>query len=149
MIIPHLDYAALVWASANDGTLSGLQDFQDKTLSKILKIKDPSPKTILKCTNLLPLDLRINEQLLIQTHNVIKSGYHSYFTLDFEPTIHDYNTRGSATTMRLPKPNTNFLKKTVSYRAIVVWNSIPDHVKNADCKAVLKTRYRKFASQRL
>ena len=39
LILPHLDYAAMIWGSASDAQLQPLQDLQTKTLTRLLNLK--------------------------------------------------------------------------------------------------------------
>ena len=38
--------------------------------------------------------------------------------------IHDYNLRGSNYDLQLPLPETNFLKRSFSYRGLMAWNQL-------------------------
>ena len=51
--------------------------------------------------------------------------------------------------LHLPKPNANFLKRTVAYRAMTLWNKMPEVIRNADGKKTLKTLYRKYYLENL
>ena len=40
-----------------------------------------------------------------------------------------------------PKPNTNFKKKSISYRGAVAWNSVPCDLKNLNLLSRLKISF--------
>ena len=42
----------------------------------------------------------------------------------------NYNLRSNNTKLSLTKPNTNFLKRSFSYRAAKSWNELSDEIKN-------------------
>ncbi len=46
------------------------------------------------------------------------------------PSSYYYNMRGSSTKLFLPKPKTEYLKKSLSYRGAKLWNSLPDEARN-------------------
>ena len=41
----------------------------------------------------------------------------------------NYNRRSSKVDFALPKPNTNFMKKSISYLGAKLWNNLPKSVK--------------------
>ena len=44
--------------------------------------------------------------------------------------IHNYNLRGSATKLYIPKPKTEFLKNSFGYSGAKLWNQIPEEIRN-------------------
>ena len=52
--------------------------------------------------------------------------------------IHDYNTRFAQDALALPKPNSNSLKKSFSYRGAVAWNNLPSDLKKIDSLLTFK-----------
>ena len=44
------------------------------------------------------------------------------------PSSQHYNLRGSSTKPHLPKPKTEYLKKSLSYRGAKLWNSLPNEL---------------------
>jgi hypothetical protein len=46
------------------------------------------------------------------------------------PAVH--MTMNAELNFALPKPNTDFCKKSFSYRGTVAWNSLPSELKNLD-----------------
>ena len=46
--------------------------------------------------------------------------------------------------LHLPKPNTNYLKRTLTYRGIQLWNSVIPLLQEFDGKSALKRNYRKY-----
>ena len=52
--------------------------------------------------------------------------------------VHDYNTRFAQDALTLPKPNSNSLKKSFSYRGAVAWNNLPSDLKKIDSLLTFK-----------
>jgi hypothetical protein len=46
-------------------------------------------------------------------------------------TMYDYDLRGSSTRLCLPKPRTEYLKKSFSYNGVRVWNQIPEDIRTS------------------
>ena len=53
--------------------------------------------------------------------------------------IHNYNTRQKDNFI-LPKPRTEYLKRTFKYTSIALWNSLPKTIQNSDSIASFKRR---------
>ena len=46
--------------------------------------------------------------------------------------VHCYITRyAENNTLQVPKPNSNYMKRSLSYRGVVCWNSLPDEIKSS------------------
>ena len=43
----------------------------------------------------------------------------------------EYNLRSNDTDLALPKPKTNYLKRSFKYSGAILWNSFPSEVKKA------------------
>ena len=43
--------------------------------------------------------------------------------------VHRYNHRDSRFDMQLPKPTTNFLKRSFSHLGAAAWNALPNHAR--------------------
>ena len=92
------------------------------------------------------LDCRRKEQLLITLLNRVNFNV---LVLDQEPFSkvaitykdHRYATRARLKDLHLPKPNANFLKRTMAYQAMTLWNKMPEVIRNADSKKTPKTLY--------
>ena len=97
-----------------------------------------------KKANVQFLDCRRNEQLLISLFNVLVLGQEPFSNVVITYNDHRYSTRAQQKDLHLPKPNTNYLKRTVAYRAMTLWNKMPDFIQKSDSKKTFKTSYRKY-----
>ena len=68
-ILPHMDYAALVWGSAGMTVPDELQDMQTKTLERLLQLKGLDDVTLHYKANMQFLDCGRKEPLLITLFN--------------------------------------------------------------------------------
>ena len=51
-----------------------------------------------------------------------------------------YDLTGSSTSLQLPLPKTEKLKKSFSYDGAKIWNSLPADVRNSDTLTIFKNR---------
>ena len=120
-----------------------LQDVQTKTIERLMKLKGLDEAALHKKANVQFLDCKRNEQLLITLFNVLVLGQEP-FSNAIKYNDHRYSTRAQKKDLHLPKPNTNYLKRTVAYRAMTLWNEMPEFIRKSDSKKTLKTSYRKY-----
>ena len=66
-------------------------------------------------------------------YNLIPTTLQSLFT----KTGHRYELRNKMTYV-LPKPNTDYLKKSISYQAVTLWNSLDKELKSTESLAKFK-----------
>ncbi len=61
--------------------------------------------------------------------------------------ITKYDLRGSSTSLQLPQPKTEKLKKSFSYDGAKLWNSLPVDVRNSETLTIFKERIRAHTVQ--
>ena len=66
----------------------------------------------------------------------------SYLSRKFTPTstIHEHSLRGSNHKLFVPRPLTESLKKSFSYRGATLWNDIPVELTRAQSLAEFKSK---------
>ena len=143
LVLPHLDYGSAIWGSASATLLANLQDLQTKTLAKLLKMKGGEEKEVHILAKIQTLQQRRDEQLLISIFNILVLRHDSYLLEELQTLNHGHNTRNNQA-LHLPKPNTNYLKRTITYRGIQLWNSTVHKLKNFDSKSSLKLSFRLY-----
>ena len=143
LITPHFDYASTIWGSASTSLLNDLQEIQSKAFASLLKQKDIEEKDLHKIAKIQTLEQRRNEQLLLLIYNVFVLNHECYLIEKTKTVNHGHNTRNNKA-LHLPKPNTNYLKRTVTYRGVQLWNSIIPLLPEFDNKLALKRNYRKY-----
>ena len=115
LIIPHFDYASCIWGSASTSLLTDLQDIQTKALYRLSKLKNVDESDLHGMAKIQTLENRRNEQLLILMFNVFVLNHECYLLETPKTVSHGHGTRNNKA-LYLPKPNTNYLKRTVTYR---------------------------------
>ena len=74
-------------------------------------------------------------------------GYETWYLIEIFTNInqiHDHDTRQSQCNFALPKPNTNFMKKTFGYRGSLVWNNLSVAVKSSETLNIFKNKIKRI-----
>ena len=130
-VLPHFDYCSLVWNNCSKTLQNKLQKLQNKagriitgdcyeTASEIVRTK-------LSWDTLEARREKQLETLMIQIMKGNSTDYlHKFFTICTNQT---YELRSNNHVLHLPKPNTNALKRSFSYKGAAAWNNIEDKSK--------------------
>jgi hypothetical protein len=96
---------------------------------------------LLQHLNLDNLETRRNQQLATLMFKVRNSMVPRSISKLFQRTddVHNYETR-QVQNYFPPKPNTNFKKKSFSYRGAVAWNSLPFDLKRSQTIQCFKNK---------
>ena len=58
----------------------------------------------------------------------------------FKNEILNHNLRDSSTTLRLPKPRSNSLKKSFMYDGAFIWNSLPEIIRESKTLSIFERK---------
>ena len=121
---------SLVWDSLSDQLSDKLQKLQNRAARVILKANYGTSSSllldILKSDNLvirrkkhkaIVMFKSLNEQAPVYLQNL----FHEWST--------DYDLRNSVCKLTLPRSRTNHLKQSFSYSGALLWNSLPENVR--------------------
>ena len=67
----------------------------------------------------------------------------SFFEYTIGAELHNYNTR-ARNDIRLPEITSGFACKSVIYKAIKLWNTLPNELKILTNKSTLKIKYKNY-----
>ena len=116
----------MVWHNGNIthiDKLGKLQKREQHVLSLTLSTE------ILNSLNWEPTANILEQREQTMTFKAINKMTAKYLTEIFTRSQNDsYALRSNERKLHLPKPNTNFLKKSFSYRAAVSWNKLPNEI---------------------
>ena len=62
----------------------------------------------------------------------------------FAPRYSEYNLRNSLNKLCVPKPRTDYLKRSFSYSGACLWNSLPEQLRSATSLKSFKVALDKF-----
>ena len=127
LVQPYFDYCSIVWDSLGKGLRQKLQRLQNRA-ARIITESDYNIRSsdILTSLNWTNLETRRTQQLktfMYKINNMVPS----YLSRKFTSTsmIQEHSLRGSNHKRFVPRPLTESLKKTFSYRGATLWNDIP------------------------
>ena len=134
------DYCSAIWGNTGKGNLDSLQKLQNRTLRVVLQVEWRFPsRDLFLCLKVENLSKRRDEHVLCIlykiVHGMIYGGFRKYFVIK----EYHYSLRNAHKTLELPKPQTNFKKRSLCYRGIKSWNQLPMNVKNMSF-SVFKSR---------
>ena len=149
LIKPHLDYCDIIWDAAWPSCKTNLQSIQEKALSIAYQGENDINK-IHKMTKTLPVKIRTEMHLAQHMYNIIKLPSPSFLTTTIEYASHSYETRArEQKNLKLKKPRTESLRKTVYYRAGLAWNTVPGDLRLCTSKLQFKKKVKDFYLKRL
>ena len=123
----HLTYCSTIW---NDGS--------NTILNKLSKLRvitgqsyDIRSTQILESLNWMPIEDILKKREIIMTFKALTNRLPDYVQNFFTRCENsNYSLRSNNVKLSLPKPRTNFLKRSFSYRAAQGWNELSDEVTN-------------------
>ena len=127
LVMPHFNYCSTVWQNNNQTHLGKLYKLQ-KRAARIITNSDYTIRSsdIFQKLSWKPLDLILKKRDLFMTFKAINGMLPEYITQLFHTCENSgYVLRSSNLKLSQPKPKTNFLKNSFSYRGAAYWNSIP------------------------
>ena len=140
-IQPLFDFCGVVWGTGSESSLLRLQRLQNRAGRVILSVDNYTPSALVRGKlNWSTLQQRRNYDKAILTYKCLNNqleGLDKNYLRHSE--IHNYNTRQKDNFI-LPKPRTEYLKRTFKYTSIALWNSLPKTIQNSDSIASFKRR---------
>ena len=130
LIEPYFHYCCPVWDGLNNELADKLQKLQNRAIRVITKSDYYSSATAL-CSKLGwdNLCTRRKKQKLKLMFKTLNEQSPEYLKGLFKPFSTDYGLRNSDNKLALPKPRTNFLKRSFCYSGAHLWNSLPHNVR--------------------
>ena len=131
LIAPHFNYCNVVWGNCNKTLQNKLQVLQNRA-AKIIKGVDRYTSS----TETLN-DLQWNNLSIKQYHNeaimmykAVNNLLPTYICSRFKEKEVQYNLRNN-NVLVIDKPNTEYKKRSFTYRGASLWNTLNDNVKSA------------------
>lgn len=148
LIQSHFDYCDVVWNSGLNLELSSrLQKLQNRAARVITQADyETSSMEILRNLNWNDLLTRRIYNSAIMMYKILygqSTDYlHECYQKRSETNI--YQLRNSEVDVSLPKPNTNYLKKSFLYNGGLIWNSIPKEIRLSTSLSQFKSRLKAY-----
>ena len=141
IVLSHFDYCSLVWDNCSDYLLNKLQKLQNRAARVITgRTYETRSKDVLKELNWQPLSERLNRNKCIFMHkiknNVMPQSVIEMFKIKENQV---YQLCSNNINFSLGEPITNFMKKSISYSAASLWNSLPSLAKEQNSLSKFKS----------
>ena len=127
LVLPHFTYCSTVWHNGNLKHIDKLKRLQ-KRASRVITSSGYETRSAetLKKLNWEPISNTIEQREQVVTYKAIHGLAPKYLTDMFTLCQNNkYALRSNGRKLNLPKPHTNFRKKSFSYRGAVAWNRLP------------------------
>ena len=131
IVAPHFDYCNIVWGRCNTSLCNKLQVLQNRAAKIITGTSTYSSSTqALNELNWKNLDEKLYYNEAMTMFKIINHWTPNYLCKRFVRKETRYNMRNS-NNLHLVKPNTEYKKRSFSYRGAKLWNSLDNDVKSA------------------
>ena len=146
IVVPYLNYANIAWGNAADVYLSRLLKLQKRAIRIVnhdLFLAHTMP--IFYSLKLLTFydiyKYQLGVFMFLCYNKILPSCILNYFTLNL--TIHSYVTR-NAQKFHLPKVRTSLSHKSLLFQGPLLWNSLPDDIRESKSLNVFKMKYKQY-----
>ena len=143
LINPHFDHCSEVWDTMGVGLSNRLQKLQNRAAGIIMNSRnDISGPEAIKALEWDKLETRRAKSKAKTMYKVLINLAPSSLVklFKYKKEFTQYDLRGSSTSLQLPLPKTEKLKKSFSYDGANIWNSLPADVRNSDTLPKFKNR---------
>ena len=132
LILPHFDYCSPVWDGMSGCLCDKLQKLQNRAARVITQSPfDTSSNLLLAMLKWEKLSLRRKKQKALIMYKTLNELAPDYLQCLFtQRHVNDYNLRNLEGKLSLPKPNTNYLKRSFCYSGACLWNNLPQDLKS-------------------
>ena len=130
LIQPHFDYCCSVWDGLGETLSCEMQKLQNRAARVIMRANyDASAGILLDALHWDNLSLRRAKLKAGLVFKTLKGNVPLYLQNMFSVRGIGYNIRNSEMRLNLPKPRTNYLKRSFSYSGALLWNSLPQDIR--------------------
>ena len=131
LVLPHFSYCSTIWHDHNNTqNIENLLKLQ-KRAARIITSSDYSIRShqIFETLQWQPIKTILDKRELLLMFKIIKGKAPNYLTMLFSNCNNiNYQLRSNNLKISLPKPKTDFLKKSFAYRGAASWNKLPSDI---------------------
>ena len=141
IILPHFDYSDTIWQSCSNIFLDQLQKLQNRAGRILLGINPYRHTSIFQIHDLLKwetLKTRRKKHMYIMLYKIFHDLAPKYLQNNLVHKETNYALR-NVENLVLPKPNTNYCKRTFSYRGSTIYNDLPLNLRRPNTLTLFKT----------
>ena len=143
IIQPYFSYCCEVWNIFGETQSTRLQKLHNRAARVIACVpNEVNQQTVLNILGWEPLKeqrVKAKAKIMFKTlNNMGPNCLKELFT--FKKEILNRSLRNSSSTIRLPKPNTNNMKKSFMYDGASIWNSLPKNIRESNSLSSFKRK---------
>ncbi len=131
LVLPHFNYCSTIWHDDNNTqNIENLLKLQ-KRAARIITSSDYSIRShqIFETLQWQPIKTILDKRELLLMFKIIKGKAPNYLTMLLSNCNNiNYQLRSNKLKISLPKPKTDFLKKSFAYRGAASWNKLPSGI---------------------
>ena len=127
LVLPHFNYRSTIWNDNNKSHIDKLSKLQ-KRAARIITSSNYFIRSsqVFKTLEWHPIKKLMDKRDLTMMFKILKNMAPNYLTTMFRKCDNsNYSLRSNNLKLSLPKPKTDFLKRSFSYRGAIAWNSQP------------------------
>ena len=145
IVLPHLEYCNIVWGNCGSTIASRLQIIQNRSARIICGVTWDTPsQEVLNKLKWVPLANRQIFNCNVLTYKIINDISPTYLkSLFLFNDDNNYNLRRSRYNVIIPKPKTNYKKRSISYRGAIEWNKLDLNVQVAPNISIFVNRLKR------
>lgn len=135
LVQPHFDYCSVVWDTCGSSLADKLQKLQNRA-ARVLTSSNYDTNAEYLFEKLgwknLAFQRRIAKAIMMyKSLNGLAPDYLSEMFVD-RSRVTNYTLRDTSGKLAVPQPRTNFLKNSFSYSGAVLWNSLPNELRQVN-----------------
>ena len=145
IIQSKIDYCSVIWGNVAKTHADKLQKIQNRALRIIMRVNWRFPsETLFQIIQtefhdtIDQLFERCNKQMLCVMYKIVNGNLPPNIVNLFSYRQYLYGLRKTTLQLEIPKPTTNFKKRSLAYRGPKIWNSLPNNVKQCASLAAFK-----------
>ena len=145
LIQSHFDYCDIVWNSGlNQELTDRLQKLQNRVISQV-DYETPSSQILLKL-DWEDLYTRRITNTAIMMYKIISGNSTECLRECYikRSNVNEYQLRNSEINVVIPKPRTNYFKKSFLYNGGLTWNSISKEIRSATSLGSFKYKFKAY-----
>ena len=148
-IQPHIDFCNIVWGSSSETNKLKIFKLQKRACRVILDYNVDDIHEAMKSLKIMSVYDRLYLRKAKFMYKVANNKTPTYITENFTPRNNAINTTillrsSTAGCFVPPKPRTEYFKHSLRYSGCLVWNSLPQEVKNAQTQETFHNRCLKW-----
>ena len=145
LVQPHFNYCSAVWGNCNEGLSEKLQKLQNRA-ARIISFSNyhASLNELFQALNWRKLEQLRKVDLSILMYKTLYHETPEYLSSKFinRTDVTPYHSRNTVNKPTLPLPRTEHFKKSFSCVGAALWNSLPDHLRQASSLTSFKSKIR-------